>query len=183
MPRTHRPAATAHAFALICAGLVAVAPDACRAATCVWNSAAAPSTRRRTGSAAPTCRAPRPSNSPGATDIALIANGTAQINSNQTVAELELGAGGLLAVVGGSLPSFTVNGALRLNGGGTTTILGTNQLRLILPLGATGTLLAPSTLTRELPREQRQLEPGIGGRRGARLRLAPRGSTTSLAAS
>jgi hypothetical protein len=39
-----------------------------------------------------------------------------------------------------------VTGALRLNGGGTTTVLGSNQLRLILPPGATGTLLAPSTL-------------------------------------
>jgi len=145
MPRANRSTASVHALALIGVVLLAVAPDPCRAATCVWNSASGNfnTAANWTGCA----DLPGPSTrSPGVTDIALIANGTAQLNTDQTVAELELGTGGLLSVVGSNLPAVTVSGALRLNGGGTTTVLGTNQLRLVLPVGATGTLLAPSTL-------------------------------------
>lgn len=82
---------------------------------------------------------------PGASDTAVVVNGTASLDVSPAVAEFELGANGVLSVVGGT-KTFDVSSALRFSGGHATTILGTNQLLLYLHAGATGTLLAPTTL-------------------------------------
>jgi len=116
------------------------------AANCVWNPGVGAFDLPANWSGCADLPGPS-TRSPGVGDVALIANGTAQLsNSAVTVAELELGSGGVLAVVGVSLPTVTINTALRLSGGATTTVLGTNQLRLMLPAGATTQLLASSTL-------------------------------------
>ena len=115
-----------------------------RAATCTWSVASGnwSAAVNWTGCA----DAPGPSTrSPGATDIAVLINGTANLDASPTVYEFELGANGLLSVIGGT-KTFDVTHALRLAGGKATTILGTNQLLLYLHAGGAGTLTASTTL-------------------------------------
>jgi len=114
------------------------------AATCTWNVASGNwSAAANWGNCAD---APGPSTrAPGAADIAVLVNGTANLDTSPTVAEFELGSNGLLSVVG-STKNFDVTSALRLAGGKATTILGTNQLLLKLHAGGTGSLLAATTL-------------------------------------
>jgi len=78
-------------------------------------------------------------------DIAVLVNGTANLDASPTVAEFELGSNGLLSVVG-STKTFDVTSKLRFAGGKATTILGSNQLLLYLHAGGTGSLLASTTL-------------------------------------
>ena len=128
------------AVAAAVAGLVGARAQA---ATCTWNVASGNWSVVANWSGC--ADAPGPSTrTPGAGDIAVLANGTANLDASPSVAELELGAGGILAVVGGT-KTFNVATALRLNGGKATTILGTNQLLLNLAAGGTGSLLAPTT--------------------------------------
>jgi hypothetical protein len=134
-----------HAYtAALLAGALAIAwPGASRAAICTWNN---PGTGAWTTIANWTgcADAPGPSTRfPGAGDVAVLGGGTATIGGTHTVAELELGAGGLLSAT--TTAFVTVSTALRLAGGGTTTQLGLSQLILTLPSGATTTLLASST--------------------------------------
>jgi hypothetical protein len=124
--------------------LLFLLPPAAPAATCTWN---APSGNWSVASnwsgcadaAGPSTRAP------GSGDIALLANGTANLDVSPIVAEFELGSNGLLSVVG-STKTFDVTSKLRFAGGHATTILGTNQLLLHLHAGGSGSLLAPTTL-------------------------------------
>ena len=114
------------------------------AATCTWNVASGNWSAAANWSGC--ADAPGPSTrSPGAADIAVVVNGTANLDASPTVAEFELGSNGLLSVVGGT-KTFDVTSKLRFAGGKATTILGTNQLLLYLHAGGTGTLLAPTTL-------------------------------------
>ena len=114
------------------------------AATCTWNVASGNWSAAANWSGC--ADAPGPSTrSPGATDIAVVVNGTANLDASPTVAEFELGTGGLLSVVGFT-KTFDVTSKLRFAGGKATTILGSNQLLLYLHAGATGTLLASTTL-------------------------------------
>lgn len=141
MPHAH----PAFAILLRILGLLmcVLATDA-GAATCQWNAASGAWTTPAnwTGCA----DMPGPSTrSPGATDIALIANGIAQLSTSQTVAELELGPGGLLSAPSG-IPTVTVNQALRLAGGGTTSVLGSSQMRIALAAGGTGILSANTVM-------------------------------------
>jgi hypothetical protein len=124
--------------------LVAMIAHAATAATCTWNTASGnwSAAANWTGCA----DAPGPSTrSPGATDIAVVSNGTANLDASPTVSEFELGVNGVLSVVGGT-KTFDVVHALRFAGGKATTILGSNQLLLYLHAGGTGTLTAPTTL-------------------------------------
>jgi len=119
-------------------------PLAASAATCTWNAASG----NWSGAAnwSNCADAPGPSTrSPGAGDVAVLVNGTANLDASPTVAEFELGSSGILAVVG-STKTFDVTSKLRLSGGKATTILGTNQLLLKLHAGASGSLLAATTL-------------------------------------
>lgn len=141
MPRAH-PAIAAQLRGL---GLLmcVLAADA-GAATCQWNTPSGSWTvaANWTGCA----DVPGPSTrSPGPADIAVIANGIAQLTVSQTVAELELAPGGVLSAPAG-IPIVTVNQALRLAGGGTTSVLGTSQMRIALAAGGTGTLSATTAL-------------------------------------
>jgi len=114
------------------------------AATCQWNAASGAWTTPANWIGC--ADAPGPSTrSPGPADIAVIANGTAQLSLSQTVAELELAPGGLLSAPSG-IPTVTVNQALRLAGGGTTSVLGTSQMRIALAAGGTGTLSATTVM-------------------------------------
>ena len=114
------------------------------AATCTWNVASGNWSAAANWSGC--ADAPGPSTrSPGATDIAVVVNGTANLDASPTVAEFELGTGSLLSVVGFT-KTFDVTSKLRFAGGKATTILGSNQLLLYLHAGATGTLLASTTL-------------------------------------
>ena len=114
------------ARALAAAFAFATMTGAAQAATCVWNS---PSgdwivPGNWTGCA----DAPGPSTrSPGTTDVAIIVNGTSNLGSSPTVAELELGSNGHIHTPG-STRMLTITQALRLNGGRTTTVLGVSQL-------------------------------------------------------
>jgi hypothetical protein len=126
-------------LAFLLAAFAVTAP----AATCVWNAAngqwgtvanwdgcadtAGPSTRI-----------------PGADDIAILANGTANLDVSPTVAEFELGANGLLYANAGT-QTFEIIHALRLAGGYAKNLLGQNLLYMTLRAGGTGTLLAPTT--------------------------------------
>jgi hypothetical protein len=114
------------------------------AATCTWNTPSgnwslASNWSGCADSAGPSTRAP------GSGDIAVLVNGTADLDVSPTVAEFELGSNGLLSVVGGT-KTFDVSSKLRFAGGHATTVLGTNQLLLHLHAGGTGSLLAPTTL-------------------------------------
>jgi len=114
------------------------------AATCTWNTPSgnwslASNWSGCADSAGPSTRAP------GSGDIAVLVNGTANLDASPTVAEFELGSDGLLSVVGGT-KTFDVTSKLRFAGGHATTVLGTNQLLLHLHAGGTGSLLAPTTL-------------------------------------
>ncbi len=129
---------------VIAAAIACLPASAVEAATCVWNSASGDWSLASNWIGC--ADSPGPSTrSPGATDIALVVNGVANLAASPTVAELELGANGEIHTTG-STRMLTVTGALRLNGGRTTTVLGTNQLHLILPPGASGSLLAPTVL-------------------------------------
>jgi len=124
--------------------LLSVCPLVASAATCTWNVAsgnwsAAANWNNCADAPGPSTRAP------GAADIAVVVGGTANLDASPTVAEFELGSGGLLSVVGGT-KTFDVVSKLRFNGGKATTILGTNQLLLYLHAGGTGSLLASTTL-------------------------------------
>ena len=115
------------------------------AATCQWNAASGAWTvpANWTGCA----DTPGPSTrSPGPADIAVVGNGIAQLSLGQTVAELELAPGGVLSANMSSLPTVTVTQALRLAGGGTTSILGGSQMRIALAAGGTGTLSATTVM-------------------------------------
>jgi hypothetical protein len=74
-------------------------PVAAPAATCTWNT---PSGDWSVASNWNGCAdAPGPSTrAPGSADIAVLANGTANLDVSPTVAEFELGSNGLLSVVG-----------------------------------------------------------------------------------
>lgn len=124
--------------------LLLLCPFAASAATCTWNAASGNWSVAANWS---NCAdAPGPSTrAPGAADIAVVANGTASLDASPTVAEFELGSGGVLSVVGPT-KTFDVTSKLRFAGGKATTILGSNQLLLYLHAGATGSLLAPTTL-------------------------------------
>jgi hypothetical protein len=90
--------------------------------------------------------APGPSTrTPGAADVAVVANGTANLDASPSVAEFELGNAGIVSVVGPT-KTFDVANALRFAGGKATTILGSNQLLLKLHAGGSGSLSAPTTL-------------------------------------
>lgn len=119
-------------------------PLTAHAATCTWNT---PSGDWSVASNWSGCAdAPGPSTrSPGSNDVAVLVNGTANLDVSPTVAEFELGNNGLLSVVGGT-KTFDVNAKLRFAGGHATTVLGTNQLLLNLHASGTGSLLAPTTL-------------------------------------
>lgn len=124
--------------------LLLLLPLAAPAATCTWstpsgNWSVAANWSGCADSAGPSTRAP------GSTDIAVLANGTANLDVSPTVAEFELGNNGLLSVVGGT-KTFDVTSKLRFAGGHATTVLGTNQLLLYLHAGGSGSLLAPTTL-------------------------------------
>ena len=124
--------------------LFALCVGTAQAATCVWNSANGDwsTPANWTGCA----DAPGPSTrSPALDDTAVVVDGIANLAASPTVAELELGSNGELHVVG-STRTLTVTTALRLNGGRTSTVLGTNQLHLLLDAGANGSLLASSSL-------------------------------------
>lgn len=124
--------------------LLFACPLAAAAATCTWNVA---SGNWSTAANWTNCAdAPGPSTrAPGASDIAVLVNGTANLDASPTVAEFELGSNGLLSVVGPT-KTFDVTSKLRFAGGKATTILGTNQLLLYLHAGGTGSLLAATTL-------------------------------------
>jgi hypothetical protein len=124
--------------------LLVVCPLVARAAICTWNVAsgnwsAAANWSNCADTPGPSTRAP------AAGDIAVLVDGTANLDVSPTVAEFELGSNGLLSVVGGS-KTFDVTGALRFAGGKATTILGSNQLLLKLHAGGSGSLLAATTL-------------------------------------
>ncbi len=124
--------------------LLLLLPLSAPAATCTWNTpsgnwSVASNWSGCADSAGPSTRAP------GSGDIAVLANGTADLDVSPTVAEFELGNNGLLSVVGGT-KTFDVTSKLRFAGGHATTVLGTNQLLLYLHAGASGSLLAPTTL-------------------------------------
>jgi len=124
--------------------LLAFCPLAAPAATCTWNVASG----NWSGPAnwVNCADAPGPSTrAPGMSDIAVLLNGTANLDVSPTVAEFELGSNGLLSVVG-STKTFDVTSKLRFAGGKATTILGSNQLLLYLHAGGTGSLLASTTL-------------------------------------
>jgi hypothetical protein len=124
--------------------LLVVSPFAASAATCTWNIASGNWSAAANWS---NCAdAPGPSTrAPGANDIAVLVNGTANLDASPTVAEFELGSNGLLSVVG-STKTFDVTSKLRFAGGKATTILGSNQLLLYLHAGGTGSLLASTIL-------------------------------------
>jgi len=124
--------------------LLLIFPIAAPAATCTWNVASGNWSAAANWS---NCAdAPGPSTrSPGMNDIAVLVNGTANLDASPTVAEFELGSNGLLSVVG-STKTFDVTSKLRFAGGKATTILGSNQLLLYLHAGGTGSLLASTTL-------------------------------------
>ena len=120
-------------------------PVSAAAATCTWNTPtgnwSVPA--NWTGCAdtpGPSTRAPGPG------DIAVVPSGQADLDTNATVAEFEIAASGIVSSLGsGALRTLSVASALRLNGGKITTQLGQNQLLIVLPVGATGNLLAPTT--------------------------------------
>ena len=115
-----------------------------QAATCTWNNP--DGAWIVAGNWIDCADQPGPSTrSPGPDDIAVIVNGIVNLGSNPTVAELELGAGGRIHTPG-STRVLTVTEALRLNGGRTTTVLGLTQLHLVLAAGASGNLLASTSL-------------------------------------
>lgn len=136
--------------AWIAALLALILVGSAQAATCVWDSAdgdwSQPSNWTGCADAAgPSTR------SPGSDDIAVIVNGTANLAASPTVAELELGGNGVLNVgsFSFSLRTLTVTGALRLNGGRTTTHLPPSEasiLHLVIAAGATGSLLGTTSL-------------------------------------
>ena len=124
--------------------LILLLPAATHAATCTWNTPSgnwslASNWSGCADAAGPSTRAP------GGTDIAVLVNGTANLDVSPTVAEFELGNNGLLSVVGPT-KTFDVTSKLRFAGGHATTVLGSNQLLLYLHAGGTGSLLAPTTL-------------------------------------
>lgn len=121
-----------------------VLPLTAPAATCTWNTpsgnwSVAANWNGCADSAGPSTRAP------GNGDVAVLVNGTADLDISPTVAEFELGNNGVLSVVGGT-KTFDVTSKLRFAGGRATTVLGSNQLLLYLHAGGSGSLLAPSTL-------------------------------------
>jgi hypothetical protein len=124
--------------------LLAVCPLVATAATCTWNAASGNWSAAANWS---NCAdVPGPSTrSPGVNDIAVLVNGTANLDVSPTVAEFELGSNGLLSVIGAT-KTFDVLSKLRFAGGKATTILGSNQLLLYLHAGGTGSLLASTTL-------------------------------------
>ncbi len=114
------------------------------AATCTWNVASGNWSAAANWSGC--ADVPGPSTrSPGVSDIAVLINGTANLDASPTVSEFELGPNGVLSVVGPT-KTFDVTNALRFAGGQATTILGTNQLLLKLHAGGSGSLLASTSL-------------------------------------
>ena len=123
---------------------LAIFPLTAPAATCVWNAASGTwsTVANWTGcadTAGPSTR------TPGEGDIAILANGTANLDVSPTVAEFELGANGELFANAGT-QTFEVIHALRFAGGHAKNLLGQNLLFLNLRAGGTGSLLAPTTL-------------------------------------
>jgi hypothetical protein len=123
---------------------LAIFPLTAPAATCVWNAASGSwsTITNWTGcadTAGPSTR------TPGEGDIAILANGTANLDVSPTVAEFELGANGVLFADAGT-QTFEVIHALRFAGGHAKNLLGQNLLFLNLRAGGTGSLLAPTTL-------------------------------------
>lgn len=123
---------------------LAIFPLTAPAATCVWNAASGTwsTVANWTGcadAAGPSTR------TPGEGDIAVLANGTANLDVSPTVAEFELGVNGELFANAGT-QTFEVIHALRFAGGHAKNLLGQNLLFLNLRAGGTGTLQAPTTL-------------------------------------
>jgi hypothetical protein len=119
-------------------------PVAAPAATCTWNVPSgnwslASNWSGCADAAGPSTRAP------GSGDVAVLVDGTADLDISPTVAEFELGSNGVLSVIG-STKTFDVTSKLRFAGGRATTVLGSNQLLLYLHAGGSGSLLAPTTL-------------------------------------
>ena len=119
-------------------------PLTAHAATCVWNSAegawgTVANWNNCADSAGPSTR------TPGEDDIAILANGIANLDVSPTVAEFELGGNGVLFANGGT-QTFEVIHALRFAGGLAKNRLSQNLLFLTLRAGGSGTLLAPTTL-------------------------------------
>jgi hypothetical protein len=119
-------------------------PLAAPAATCTWNTASGnwSVVANWTGCADGGGTSTR---SPGANDIAVLVNGSANLDVSPSVAQFELGSNGVLSVVGDTR-TFDVANALRFAGGRATTVLGSNQLLLKLHAGGTAALLATTTL-------------------------------------
>lgn len=126
------------------AACLAIVSTAAPAATCVWNAAdgswsTVANWTGCTDSAGPSTR------SPGEGDIAVLVDGTANLDVSPTVAEFELGANGML-FANGNTQTFEVIDALRFAGGHAKNRLGQNLLFLNLRAGGTGIVLAPTTL-------------------------------------
>ena len=128
---------------IVLAILLVVLPAAAPAAVCTWNVASGDWSQPSNWDGCADGGGPS-TRSPGPGDVAVLVGGTANLDVSPSVAEFELGAGGVLPVVGGT-KTFDVAVALRLNGGHTTTILGSNQLLLRLAAGGTGSLLASTS--------------------------------------
>lgn len=144
------------ALRLACLLAIAVATGPAVAATCTWN---APTGAWSAISNWSGCAdAPGPSTrTPGLADVALITSGAASFDVDATVAELEIGSGASLTLVGGGVRTLTVATALRLAGGTLSTTGNSSYpfLRVILDAGGLGEVLATSTLSNTVEFENR----------------------------
>ena len=144
------------ALRLACLLAIAVATGPAVAATCTWN---APTGAWSAISNWNGCAdAPGPSTrTPGLADVALITSGAASFDVDATVAELEIGSGASLTLVGGGVRTLTVATALRLAGGTLSTTGNSSYpfLRVILDAGGLGEVLATSTLSNTVEFENR----------------------------
>ena len=143
-------------LACLLAIAIAVTTGPAVAATCTWN---APTGAWSAISNWNGCAdAPGPSTrTPGLADVALITSGAASFDVDATVAELEIGSGASLTLVGGGVRTLTVATALRLAGGTLSTTGNSSYpfLRVILDAGGLGEVLATSTLSNTVEFENR----------------------------
>ena len=141
---------------LACLLAIAITTGPAMAATCTWN---APSGDWSAIANWNGCAdAPGPSTrTPGPADIALVTSGAASFDMDATVAELEIGSGASLTLVGGGVRTLTVATALRLAGGTLSTTGNSSYpfLRVILDAGGSGQVLATSTLSNTVELENR----------------------------
>jgi hypothetical protein len=129
---------------IVFAVCIAAVSTAAPAATCVWNTANGSwsTVANWTGcadAAGPSTR------TPGEGDIAVLVDGTANLDVSPTVAEFELGSNGVL-FGNGNTQTLEVIHALRFAGGHAKNLLGQNLLFLNLRAGGAGSVLAPTTL-------------------------------------